>query len=89
MPKRRQKLTRQDQRDLVYLAGQALNGILADHQHVNQLPGNNCAESCAEWSTRLAFETLLRLKSKAKNFNKGVPDFYGIESYDRLYPPQR
>lgn len=68
-------LSEQDRRDIVFLAGCALQGIISDHQHHTQFGGLDCAQSTCEWATRYAFETHLRLKQKFKDFEKGPVTF--------------
>jgi hypothetical protein len=70
--KRPNKLSASDQHDLVYLAGCALSGILADHCHVRQIKGLSCGQSVAEWASTLAIETHYRLKAKTGLYEKAA-----------------
>jgi len=61
------KLTRQDRQEILYLAGCALQGILADHQQHQRFHRMGCAKSSCRWAVSYAVETHKQLK---KEFRK-------------------
>lgn len=73
--RRRPNLSRQDKRDIVFLSGCALSGILADHEHHQGFGGLTCAQASCEWAARYGFELHLRLKQKFSDFEKGPVTF--------------
>ena len=64
------KLTKQARKEITELTAAALNGILADHQHIKRFKGRTCAESSTEWAALYGFETWLRLQAKFEAYKK-------------------
>lgn len=64
MRTRHHRLTKQDKANIVTLAGHALSGILADHEHHARFGNLTCPQSSCEWAARYGFETYMRLLQK-------------------------
>lgn len=57
-------------KELLYLTGKALEGILADHQHHAGFEGLICQQATTEWAVRYAFETWYRFNETFKRSQK-------------------